>query len=185
MNHYIHNILLENINKVLAESYEDYADFINSIISDANKFLSQYGLSVVYNAKYDFSWGAAKNCLAIYQYRSVKNNGRMRISINFPALEDCMRQNDIDDIETQIEISIYHEIGHGIVEWIKKLRRKDTQCGTKIFRGKLLKDLRSLLINEEDAVEEFGAHKSGWYGHSEIGDFLDEYKDILLQIDRM
>ena len=90
MNHYIHNILLENINKVLAESYEDYADFINSIISEANKFLSQYGLSVVYNAKYDFSWGAAKNCLAIYQYRSVKNNGRMRISINFPALEDCM-----------------------------------------------------------------------------------------------
>ena len=74
---------------------------------------------------------------------------------------------------------MWHEGGHGIVQWIKPLRRKDTQAKTGLFKGKIAKDLRYILNNEEDIVEEFGAYQSGYYTYSTLNDFINDYIQIL------
>jgi hypothetical protein len=82
-------------------------------------------------------------------------------------------------MKEQIEISMWHEVGHGIVQWIKSLRRKDTQAKTGLFKGKIIKDLRYILNNEEDVVEEFGAYQNGYYTYSTLDDFINDYSEIL------
>ena len=105
------------------------------------------------------------------------NNGKMRIALNIPL----MLSHELDDYEMkeQIEISMWHEVGHGIVQWIKSLRRKDTQAKTNLFKGKIVKDLRYILNNEEDVVEEFGAYQNGYYTYSTLDDFINDYEQIL------
>ena len=119
--------------------------WIDEELVSGNDFLSQYGLSVVCNANYNFG-GYYRDCLAIYQNGSVKNKGRIRIGINFPLMQTMIKKRDL---RTQIRISIWHEIGHGIIQYLKGLRRKDTQCGTKIFRGNMLNDFRNIINDEE------------------------------------
>ena len=179
----IHNILLESIKVVLSESYEKYADLVEKVIGEANEYLSDYGLSVFYQKNYDFSFGMAKNFLAVYKKGSVRrNNGRMSVSINFENLLDGMDRNNVKDVERQIRVSIFHEVGHGIVEWIKSLRRKDTQGGFRLFRGDIVNDFRAILRDEENVVEEFGAFNAYWTSYSVLNYFLNDYRDILLEI---
>lgn len=174
-NKQISNTIKENVSKV-PNNNETYKDFINEVLTDINEYLSEFKLSCSINAKYDFS-GYYKDCVAVYQYRSVMNNGKMRIALNMPLI----MSHGLNDDETkeQIEISMWHEIGHGIVQWIKSLRRRDTQAKTGIFKGKIVKDLRYILNNEEDVVEEFGVHRSGYYGYSILDDFINEYEQII------
>jgi len=179
----IHKVLLESIKVVLSESYEKYAGLVEKVIDEANEYLSEYGLSVFYQKNYDFSFGMAKNFLAVYKTGSVRrNNGRMSVSINFENLLDCMDRKNVKDVEFQIRLSIFHEVGHGIVEWIKSLRRKDTQGGFGLFRGDMVNDFRAILRDEENVVEEFGAFNAYWSSYSVLNYFLTDYRDILLEI---
>lgn len=168
-------IIKETINE-LTNNSESYKEFVNKILADINEYLADFGLSCSINTKYDFS-GYYKDCVAVYQYRSVMNNGKMRIALNIPL----MMSHELDDYEMkeQIEISMWHEVGHGIVQWIKSLRRKDTQAKTGLFKGKIVKDLRYILNNEEDVVEEFGAYQNGYYTYSTLDDFINDYIQIL------
>lgn len=168
-------IIKETINE-LTNNSESYKEFVNKILADINEYLADFGLSCSINNKYDFS-GYYKDCVAVYQYRSVMNNGKMRIALNIPL----MLSHGLDDYEMkeQIEISMWHEVGHGIVQWIKSLRRKDTQAKTGLFKGKIVKDLRYILNNEEDVVEKFGAYQSGYYTYSTLDDFINDYIQIL------
>ena len=167
----------------MSESYEKYADLVEKVIGEANEYLSDYGLSVFYQKNYDFSFGMAKNFLAVYKTGSVRrNNGRMSVSINFGNLLDGMDRNNVKDIERQIRVSIFHEVGHGIVEWIKALRRKDTQGGFGLFRGDIVNDFRAILRDEENVVEEFGAYNAYWVSYSVLDYFLTDYGDVLLEI---
>lgn len=170
-------IIKETINE-LTNNSESYKEFVNKILADINEYLADFGLSCFINSKYDFS-GYYKDCVAVYQYRSVMNNGKMRIALNIPL----MLSHDLDDYEMkeQIKISMWHEVGHGIVQWIKSLRRKDTQMKTNIFKGEILKDLRYILNNEEDVVEEFGEYQSDAASYSILNFFLSDYEEILLQ----
>jgi hypothetical protein len=172
MNTNIKYIISEAIDMVVAKKWIDEELIIG------NNFLSQYGLSVVFNAKYNFD-GYYRNCLAIYQNGSVKNKGRIRIGINFPLMETMIKKRDL---KSQIKISIWHEIGHGIVQYLKGLRRKDTQCGTKIFRGNMLNDFRNIINDEEYYVEEFGYVMSDKGIFSVIEDFLADYENEILTL---
>lgn len=165
-------IISEAIDMVVAKKWIDEELIIG------NNFLSQYGLSVVFNAKYNFD-GYYRDCLAIYQNGSVKNKGRIRIGINFPLMETMIKKRDL---KSQIKISIWHEIGHGIVQYLKGLRRKDTQCGTKIFRGNMLNDFRNIINDEEYYVEEFGYVMSDKGIFSVIEDFLADYENEILTL---
>ena len=168
-------IISEAIDMAIAQKW------IDEELERGNKFLSQYGLSVVFNSNYNFNGAHYENCLAIYQCGSVKNKGRIRISINFPNIEKYIGE---ERYEIEVRASIWHEIGHGIVEYLKGLRRKDTQCGTKIFRGQMLKDFREFIDDEEFNVDEFGgymAHKE-LYTFSALNDFLQDYQNQILQL---
>lgn len=171
-------IISEAIDMTIARKW------IDEELERGNIFLSQYGLSVVFNPKYDFQRNEYyKNCFAIYQNNSVKNNGRIRISINFPLIEKVISK---ENYEMETITSIWHEIGHGIVQYLKGLRRKDTQCGTMIFRKKMLSDFKEIIKEEEFSVEEFGtymamAHKNLDTG-SILNDFLNDYRSEILQL---
>lgn len=186
-------LALEDIRKIVSECIvrimesEDMGnngilEWINSEKGIANEFLKDYGMSVVYNSKYNFD-SYYSDCVAVYQYGSVKNYGKIRIGINIPLIQSHIKKNK-KRIRKEIEVSVWHEIGHGIVEFLKGLRRKDTQCGTKIFSGKMLSDFRNIINDEEYYVEEFGnamaTNGDGMF--SSIGDFLDDYNEQILAI---
>ena len=170
------NYIVSEVIKRLNETTDntDYQQVINNVLAEINEYLADFGLSCSLNTKYDFS-GYYKNCVAVYQYRSVMNNGKMRVAINLPLI---MSHDDID-IEEQIRISLWHEVGHGIVQWIKSLRRKDTQMKTGKFKGQIVKDLRYILNNEEDVVEEFGEYQSDLASYSILNYFICDYNKIL------
>ena len=171
----IRRVLKEEIDMTIAQ------EWINEELERGNDFLSQYGLSVVFNPKYDFSSNNYyKRCVAIYQNGSVKNKGRIRIGINLPYIKKRASRNDL---ETEIRISIWHEIGHGIIEYLKGLRRKDTQCGTMIFKGQMLKDFKDILSYEEESVEDFGyVMGDPPADESYLLDFLQDYETQILQL---
>lgn len=164
--------IIETATGQLADN--NYQQLITNILAEINEYLTDFGLSCSLNTKYDFS-GYYKNCVAVYQYRSVMNNGKIRVAINLPLI---MSHDDID-IEEQIRISLWHEVGHGIVQWIKSLRRKDTQMRTGIFKGRILKNLRYIINNEEDVVEEFGEYQSDLASYSILNYFICDYNEIL------
>ena len=173
------NYIVSEVIKRLNETTDntdntDYQQVINNVLAEINEYLADFGLSCSLNTKYDFS-GYYKNCVAVYQYRSVMNNGKMRVAINLPLI---ISHDDID-IEEQIRISLWHEVGHGIVQWIKSLRRKDTQMKTGKFKGQIVKDLRYILNNEEDVVEEFGEYQSDLASYSILNYFICDYNEIL------
>lgn len=171
----IYNIIRESLYEI-SNNVDEYQSVISDVLTDINDYLSQFGLSCSINTKYDFN-GYYKNCVAVYQYRSVMNNGKMRIALNIPLmLSHGLNKNEMIE---EIEISMWHEVGHGIVQWIKSLRRKDTQTQTGYFKGQIIKDLRNILNNEEECVEEFGVHKSGYYAYSTIDDFIEKYSEII------
>ena len=165
-------IISEAIDMTIARKW------IDEELVEGNNFLSQYGLSVIFNANYNFN-GYSENYLAVYQRGSVKNKGRIRIGINFPLLQRMTKKRNL---RTQIRISIWHEIGHGIIEYLKGLRRKDTQCGTKIFIGNMLKDFKNIINDEEYYVEEFGYVMSDKAIFSVIEDFLGDYENEILTL---
>lgn len=171
-------IILEAIDMVLAQKW------VNKELEVGNEFLSQYGLSVIFNPKYDFQRNEYyKNCFAIYQNNSVKNNGRIRISINFPLIEKVISK---ENYEMETITSIWHEIGHGIIQYLKGLRRKDTQCGTMIFRKKMLSDFKEIIKEEEFSVEEFGTYMAMAHKNldtvSILNDFLNDYRSEILRL---
>lgn len=170
------NYIVSEVIKRLNETTDntDFQQLINNVLVEINEYLADFGLSCSLNTKYDFS-GYYKNCVAVYQYRSIMNNGKMRVAINLPLI---MSHDDID-IEEQIRISLWHEVGHGIVQWIKSLRRKDTQMKTGKFKGQIVKDLRYILNNEEDVVEEFGEYQSDLGSYSILNYFICDYNEIL------
>lgn len=159
---------------------DEYKKIINNVLAEINEYLADFGLSCTLNTKYDFS-GYYKDCIAVYQYRSVLNNGRMRIALNLPLLLSHATLDDFTffEIRDQIEISLWHEVGHGLIQWIKSLRRKDTQSKTNLFKGKIVKDIRYILNNEENVAEEFGEYNNGYKTHSILNDFINDYIQIL------
>lgn len=50
---------------------------------------------------------------------------------------------------------------------------------TGIFKGQIVKDLRYILNNEEDVVEEFGEYQSDLASYSILNYFICDYNEIL------
>lgn len=141
-------------------------------------YLNQLGLSIKINPNYIFN-GRKSRWLAVYERSSQQIlNGIISIAINYPHLYSEMRKRHIDkdkfNIEAQAKITIGHEIGHGLVDYIKRMNLKPSE----------LKELPSLAIirkcsekKEETLVEEFGQYQfpeatSMW--NSVLADALEE-----------
>ena len=162
-----------------------YVEIVQEVEKKISEFLKCLNLKVKILKTYEWN----SNVVGIYIYRSSAK-GVLRIGVNFDVVREFEQDLEDDEwfSEYQIEEEIYdniavtlwHEAGHGIMEHIKRCRRHDTQNGTGIFRGKLLRDTRKLMSqDEEDVVEGFGEYMPGLGGNTELYDYIMAYKDYL------
>lgn len=154
-----------------------YDNIINSFLQELQTFLTPFGLSVRHNPKYDFR--TCPDALAVYQNRSVLR-GPIRIALNIPAIVEGCRECGAD-VEEQIKISLAHECGHGLVQWLKHLRRVDTQKGTKLFTSRMRRELKEFTTYEEAYVEEFG-ESFMFHESSELEYFITSNEQTLLSL---
>lgn len=178
VNKIVYGIINENDNM---NSFSNFKNIIESELLKVNEFLSPYSLKCVFNYKYDFSSPHYRDFLAIYQRLSA-NRGTIRIGINLPKLNESMEEYGLTDINLQIRISIWHEVGHGIMDYIRFLRRRDTQGKYGVFSKKMKNDFSGIENGEEFFVEKFGAYKCDEEYFSDLQEFLDEYDDEIKKL---
>lgn len=181
----LHNKLLYEAKKANTNDadFEKWKSVFNVYLSEMidelqTDYLNRLGLSIKINPNYIFN-GRKSRWLAVYERSSQQIlNGIILIAINYPHLysEMCKRRIDKDkfNIEAQAKITIGHEIGHGLVDYIKSMNLKLSE----------LKELPNLAIirkcgekKEETLVEEFGQYQfpeatSMW--NSVLADALEE-----------
>ena len=149
------------VNKILNEQNDDYSTFYNVFIGYVNEmilelqndYLSQLGLKISLDFNYAF-----KNKRWFAAYEGTKNmigDGVILIALNVPYLYKCMKEKGIDkdefNIEAQARITVGHEIGHGIVDYL--LNWYD---GENDLVDGLIHDYYDGELDEEELVEEFG-----------------------------
>ena len=154
------------------------SDMIDELQSE---YLNRLGLSISINQNYNFG---RRRWFACYEASLQQiTNGVISIAINYPRLYSEMRKRGIDDddynIEAQARITVGHEIGHGLVDYIKHLD----------LDGSVLKDLPNLRIikrcgssKEETLVEEFGNYQfsdATYVYDSVLADAFEELISIL------
>lgn len=185
----LHNKLLYEAKKANANdaNFEKWKSVFNVYLSEMidelqTDYLNQFGLSIRINPNYIFN-GWKNRWLAVYERSSQQIlNGIISIAINYPCLysEMCKRRIDKDkfNIEAQAKITVGHEIGHGLVDYIKRMNLKPSE----------LKELPNLAIivkcgarKEETLVEEFGQYQfpeatSMW--DSVLADALEELQSM-------
>lgn len=177
----IKKIIKETIENFINEEFTDeILGIIDECLNDLNEYVQPFGLSVAFNKNYPFR-GYSAEFLAVYQVRSVAS-GQIKLGINLPYLKACMAENNIpiSELKEQINISVWHEVGHGLVEFIKRLRRRATQNGSDLFTREMKKDFKYITSNEEEAVEEFGAMQEGYAYYSDLDDFISRYEENLI-----
>lgn len=135
-------------------------------------YLDELGLSISVNSDYVFN-GGKNRWLAAYERRSRKiRSGIVSIAINYPLFYGEMAKRNIDEddfnIEAQARITIGHEIGHGLVDYIKNLKL-DADALSKMPNVKCVVDCNGR--KEEDLVEEFGEYQ--------FSDATDVYDSVL------
>ena len=197
----LRRIVKESVNKLLEE--DSYGPIDKANTNDANfekwksafnvylsemidelqaDYLNQLGLSIRINPNYIFN-GWKSRWLAVYERRSQQIlNGIISIAINYPCLysEMCKRHIDKDkfNIEAQAKITVGHEIGHGLVDYIKRMNLKPSEL-------KELPNLTTIIKcdakEEETLVEEFGQYQfpeatSMW--NSVLDNALEELKSM-------
>ena len=161
-------------------SFAKYTDYINSVLININEFLADFNLKCKLLKEYDWD----DDVVGIYIYRSAYS-GVLRIGVNLKVIEEYANENDaeyfnIDEIaEENILTTLWHEVGHGLMEHIRRMRRQDTQNKTGIFKGKVLNDLKEIIYNEEEVVEEFGEYMAGFCYNSQLFNFLLKNAGIL------
>ena len=135
----LHRIVKEYTRKILNEScandanFEKWKSVFNVYLSEMidelqTNYLNQLGLTIMINPNYIFN-GWKSRWLAVYERSSQQIlNGIISIAINYPHLYSEMRKRHIDkdkfNIEAQAKITIGHEIGHGLVDYIKRINLK-------------------------------------------------------------
>ena len=128
---------------------------INELQTD---YLNELGLTISINQNYTFNGGKSR-WLAVYERSSGKiKNGVISIGINYPSLYRNMRKRNIDkdrfNIEAQARITIGHEIGHGLFDYISNLNLNNNTIQNCPNASLIIKNKGSK--KEEDIVEEFG-----------------------------
>lgn len=153
----------ENVNETFKLDMDPFSiwehkfmGYVDSAIKYADSIIGPLGLKVEINADYNFR-GNGQRWLAAYQRRSgqIKNN-IILIALNLGLFYKIMKQKGIADddfnIEAQAKITIGHEVGHGLVDWL----RFKTE-GQKIPKNTPLGNVLSWSHSqEEEGVEEFG-----------------------------
>lgn len=164
----------------IKEITKKYIEYINGVLYNINEFLQPFNLKAKLIKEYDWN----DNCVGIYIYRSAYT-GIIRIGINLYAIESFANDYDEEFFNTQeiaeenILTTLWHEVGHGLMEHIRRMRRQDTQNKTNIFKGEMLRVAKEIIYDEEDVVEEFGEYMAGFEYTSRLYNFLEKYQGLL------
>ena len=151
-------VVRQCLNEVKQDDYSiwsgKFMSYANNAISQLESdYLEDVGLKIELNPQYDFS---ETEWLAAYERsRGGVSRGIIPIAINLGLMYSCMKERKIDkddfNIEAQARITIGHEIGHGIVDYL--LNEYDGDCETV---DDFIRDYWDGEIDEEELVEEFG-----------------------------
>ena len=154
-------------------------NMIDELQSD---YLNELNLRIKINYDYVFN-GGKSIWLASYERRSRQiEQGVISIGINYPLFykEMCKRNIDTNkfNIEAQARITIGHEVGHGLVDYIKQLNISSDI----LSKSPNLSIIKHCSIKKEEIlVEEFGEWcfpyaTDTW--SSVLADALEELKNI-------
>lgn len=122
-------------------------------------YLDKLRLKIKINDNYNFNTRGKRKWLAAYerQSRQILDNV-IAIAINYPLMYEEMKKRHIEEdefnIEAQARITIGHEIGHGLVDYIKKLKVNDNTLN-KLPNTRIIKQITTTR-QEETIAEEFG-----------------------------
>lgn len=151
---------IKNSNAAFSKWKKTFDVYLSEMIDELKTdFLDKLGIKININQDYVFNGGKSK-WLASYEGRSRKIlDGIISIGINYPLMysEMCKRHIDKDEfnIEAQARITIGHEVGHGLVDYIKNLKYDNS-----------MSEMPNVLVirkcnanKEEEIVEEFGEYQ--------------------------
>ncbi len=156
-----------------------FDEFMHDNIAELeSRYLNRLGLKILIDEDYNFS-GAKSKWLAVYEKRYNRiEEGNIPIGINYKTiyLEMVKKNTDKDtfNIEAQARITIGHEIGHGLVDYIQSLNIRPEELKNMLSVYKIRECGKT---KEEKLVEEFGEscfwEATGVYS-CELRDALDE-----------
>lgn len=158
-----------------------YIDLINQTVDACNEYLSDYGFPISVSLVRDYTFD--DGLVGIYRPGSVRRDGKMRIGVNTDSIYSFADKTSEAErvINQQIRITIWHEVGHGIIDWLKMLRRRDTQNKTGIFKGDMLREFKFLIADEEETVEKFGEYGGDIEFFCDLDLFLSRYQEEILR----
>ena len=139
---------------------ELFDSYLYEMLNELNvDYLTVLGLRVVIDSDYVFNGGKSR-WLAVYERSSGKiGDGIITIGINYPHFYSEMVKrrisNDRFNIEAQARITVGHEIGHGLVDYVKNLDLNKSVLGKY---SNLSVIVRCGGNKEERIVEEFGEY---------------------------
>ena len=141
------------------EFIEEVKDLSRCAIQNSNNFLKLIDRDVSIDWNYDFET-FDKNALGVYEYDSV-HSGTISIGMNINALWKCFKSETKDYpycaeyklLQELILTNVYHEVGHGIIDYINDLLEYTDEYDELYDKNQQLFD--GVLDNEEDSVEEF------------------------------
>lgn len=157
----------ESIDKAFNNLIEDksfqrwktvFGSYLKQEISELQEnYLNNLNLKIRVSSNYEFSGRKARWLAAYEKSAQGIKHGIVSIAINYKHLYEEMKKRDIaqDDfnIEAQARITIGHEIGHGLVDYIKTTYRNTDNNKTT---PNLMKIFNCSPRQEEEMVEEFG-----------------------------
>jgi hypothetical protein len=152
-----------------SEEYEIFRPLANSIIEqeidEANKYLQKTGIKVFYEDDYDFS-GKKKDWVGATDFERQEDTNNFGIAINLPVLYGFLEENSLENDETeikcQIKATIYHEIGHCLVQKFKDDETYDFEM-TENEEEKLVEEFANYMLREYTGVNS-----------SKLNDFVNE-----------
>ena len=162
-------------------SARPYIDLINQAVDACNEYLSDYGFPISVALIKQHTPDA--ELVGMYRTGSVRRDGKIRVGINTDSIYSFADKTSEAErvINQQIRITIWHEAGHGIIDWLKMLRRRDTQNKTGIFKGDMLREFKLLIADEEEAVEKFGEYGGDIEFFCDLDLFLSRYQEQIIQ----
>ena len=141
------------------EFLEEVKDLSRCAIQNSNNVLKLIDRDVSIDWNYDFET-FDKTAIGVYEHDSV-HTGTMNIGMNINELWKVFKSetknypytSEYKILQEMILTNVYHEVGHGICDYINDLLEYTDEYDELYDENQQLFD--SVLDNEEDSVEEF------------------------------
>ena len=150
---------VDNVNSSFDEWKSIFDKYLKQEIDELQEnYLTKLNLKIHISPNYEFK-GRKARWLAVYQKstREVITSRTIPIAVNYALMYKEMKKRGIEkddfNIEAQARITIGHEIGHGLVDYIKTTCRNTNNNKTTPNLNKII---NSNPRQEEEMVEEFG-----------------------------